>query len=149
MADCLLHSIRSASEVAFSRQACRSGDSPLLLQAARSPVSKRRDRRAFMSVEQGCSCTSQGSTKKHQHLPVPLLSSGVLRKGGAHVLPPLCLPPVREKTFCPARAEGRRVFPPHNGMESAGTHRCPKSLQWHLSVTDVCAEPTAPRPTAQ
>ena len=84
MADCLLHSIRSASEVAFSRHACRSGDSPLLLQAAVSPVSNRRDRRAFMGCEQGCSCTSQGSTKKHQQLPDdPLLSGRECWVGGA------------------------------------------------------------------
>ena len=90
MADCLLHSIRSASEVAFSRHACRSGDSPLLLQAAVSPVSNRRDRRAFMGCEQGCSCTSQGSTKKHHQLPDdPLLSSGECWVGGEmHSAPP-------------------------------------------------------------
>ena len=89
MADCLLHSIRSASEVAFSRQACRSGDSPVLLQAAMSPVSNRRGRMAFISGEQGCSCASQGSTKKHQKLPTHCSEAGSVEAGGSLALPRL------------------------------------------------------------
>ena len=51
-----------------------------------SPVSIRRDSRAFMLGEQGCCCISQGSTKKQQLFPDdPLLSSGECWVGGDRV----------------------------------------------------------------
>ncbi len=37
------------------------------------------------------------------------------------------------------------MFPPYEGMKGAGTYRCSESLQWHLSVTYVCAQPRAPQ----